>query len=136
MCVKLFKNLTSGFRDEEFFMFLDESKFCEQVLKGFEKEHSSEIISKSDSGSREEKFLRISSCSYSAISPIHQSHSPESCLCENIFQNLTSGFREEEFLRIFSCLNRRIIPHSLEPCLPTEQNLLLEQDLNRVTQGL
>ena len=37
-------------------------------------------------------------------------------------QNLTSGFREEEFLRICSCLYSESYPHSLEPCLLTDQN--------------
>ena len=47
---------------------IDRSKFCEHFRKGSPKEHSCEIISKS-----EKRFLRIFSCPYSAKSP----HSPE-----------------------------------------------------------
>ena len=39
-----------------------------------------------------------------------------------LFQNLTSGFREEDFLRISSFPYSESSPHSLEPCLKTDQN--------------
>ena len=39
-----------------------------------------------------------------------------------LFQNLTSGFREEDFLRICLCPYSERSPHSLEPCLMTDQN--------------
>ena len=87
-------------------------------------------------GFEEEDFLRISSCPYSARSP----HSPEPCLWTDqnfannflkghprnipvkVFQNQTSGFGEEDFLRISSCPYSARSPHSLEPCLWTDQN--------------
>ena len=39
-----------------------------------------------------------------------------------LFQNLTSGFREEDFLGICSRPYSESSPHSLEPCLWTDQN--------------
>ena len=69
------------------------------------------------SGFREEDFLRISSCPYSARSP----HSPEPCLWTDqnfgtisekghqrnvpvkLFQNWTSSSRRKDFLRISPC---------------------------------
>ena len=39
-----------------------------------------------------------------------------------LFQNLTSSFGEEDFLRISSCPYSARSPHSLEPCLWTDQN--------------
>ena len=107
-------------------MFLGGSKFRKQFLKLFQNLTSS---------FREEDFLRISPCPYSARSP----HSPEPCLRTDqnfankfwkghprnipakLFQNLTSGF-EEELLRISSCPYSARSPHSPEPCLWTDQN--------------
>ena len=78
------------------------------------------------SGFREEDFLRISSCLYSASSP----HSADPCFLmdhnftynfskghpRNIpmksFQNLTSDFQREEVLRNSSCLYSVSSPHS------------------------
>ena len=85
---------------------------------------------------REEDFLRISSCLYSARSPLHQSHVYgmikisrtvfEKGHQRNIpvkeFQNLTSGFREKRFLGISSYLYSARSPHSPEPCYWTDQN--------------
>ena len=84
----------------------------------------------------EEDFLRISSCPYSARSPIHQSHVYgrikisrtflEKGHLRNIpvklFQNLTSSFGEEDFLRFSSCPYSARSPHSPVPCLWTDQN--------------
>ena len=39
-----------------------------------------------------------------------------------LFQNLTSDFRQEDFLRICSCPYGESSPHSLEPCLMTDEN--------------
>ena len=55
-----------------------------------------------------------------------------------LFQNLTCGFREEDFLRIPSWPYNARSPHSLEPCLWTDQNLArikILRVLKRVTQG-
>ena len=41
-----------------------------------------------------------------------------------LFQSLTSGFRGEDFLRISSCPYSESRPHSLEPCLITDQNFV------------
>ena len=49
-----------------------------------------------------------------------------------LFQNLTNGFREGDFLRICSYLYSERSPHSLEPCLMTEQISLTF--LRKVTQ--
>ena len=75
--------------------------------------NSCKIISKSDQRFLRRRFLRISSCLYSAKNP----HSPEPCLLTDQYfanniskghprnisvklsQNLTSGFGEEDFLK-------------------------------------
>ena len=119
----------------------DQRFFQNKLLRTiFEKSHQRNIPVKlfqnltSDFG--EKSFLRISSCPYSAKSPIHQSHiyrqikilrtSFEKGHSRNIpaklFQNLTSSFEEEDFLRISSCPNSARSPHSPEPCLWTDQN--------------
>ena len=85
----------------------------------------------------EEDFLRISSSPYIVQeAPIHQSHvfgritisqtifeegHPRN-IPAKLFQNLTNGFEEEDFLRISSCPYSAGSPHSLEPCLWTDQN--------------
>ena len=51
-----------------------------------------------------------------------------------LFQNQTSSYREEDFLRISSCPYGARSPHSLEPCLWTDQNFA-NNCLKRVTQG-
>ena len=89
------------------------------------------------SGFGEEDFLRISSCPYIVQeAPIHLSHvfgrikisrtifekgHPRN-IPAKLFQNLTSAFGEEDFLRISSCPDSERSPHSLEPCLRTDQN--------------
>ena len=55
---------------------LMEQNFANSFWKGSLKEHSCEIISKSDQRFQRRSFLRISSCLCSASSP----HSPEPCL--------------------------------------------------------
>ena len=91
------------------------------------------------SGFREEHFLRISSCPYSASS----THSPEPCLLTDhnsptifekghpsnipveLFQNLTICFSGEEFFRISSCPYRASSPHSPEPCFLTDKSFVI-----------
>ena len=90
---KVFQNLTSCFKEDflrisscpysarsphspEPCLWTD-LNFANTFWKGSPKEHSCEIISKSDQRFRRRRFfLRISSCPYSARSP----HSPEPCL--------------------------------------------------------
>ena len=48
-----------------------------------------------------------------------------------LFQNLTSTFREEDFLGVCSCPYSQSSPHSLVPCLKTDQKQLLR----KVTRG-
>ena len=82
-----------------------------------------------------EEFIKISLCLYSASSP----HSLMPCLLTDqnlahnfrigspknisvkLFHNMTSGFRED-FLGICSCSSSESSPHSIEPCLMTNQN--------------
>ena len=152
--VKLFQNLTSIFEEDflrisscpcsarsphspEPCLWTDQNS-TNNFWKGSPKEHSCEIISKSDHQFGEEDFLRISSCPYGARSP----HSPEPCLWTDqnfannfekghprnipvkLFQNLTGSFREEDFLRISSCPYSARSPHSPEPCFWTDQNFV------------
>ena len=153
--VKLFQNLTSGFREEDFFKrisscpygakspnspeqcLLRDQNFANNFEKGHPRNIPLKLFQNLTSGFREEDFFkRISSCPYGAKSP----NSPEQCLLRDqnfannfekghprniplkLFQNLTSGFREEDFLRISSCPYSARSPHSLEPCLLTDKN--------------
>ena len=193
--LRLFQNLTSGFREEDFLRISScpysarslhsqepclwtDQNFANNVWKGSPKEHFCEIISKSDQQFQRRDFLRISSCTYSARSL----HSPEPCSwtdqnfannlwkgspkehsCEiilksdqcfqrsrffknfswtdqnfatisvkghprnipvKLFQNLTSGFREEDFLTISSDLYSARSPHSPESCLWMDHNFV------------
>ena len=122
---KLFQNMTSGLGEEDFLRISScpysarsphspepclctDQIFANIFWKGSPKEHSCEIISKSDQ--RFQRRRRISSCPYSARSP----YSPETCLwtyknfantfwkgspkehsCENILKS-----DQEDFLRI------------------------------------
>ena len=114
--VKLFQNLSSCFREEDFLRISSypysarsshspepclwtDQNFAYNFLKGSPKEHSSEIISKSDQQFRED-FLRISSCSYSARS----SHSPEPCLWtdQNFANKFWKGSPKENSCQIIS----------------------------------
>ena len=88
-----------------------DKNFTNNFLKGSPKEHSCEIISKSDYF-RKEDFLRISSCPYSAKSlppmaamffdrskflrTFFKKGQPRSNPVK-LFQNLARGFRGEEF---------------------------------------
>ena len=99
--VKLFQNLTSGFKAEDFLKISsfpysaksrhspEPSSWMDQKRKIFEKGHPRNIPVKLfqnlTNGFRED-FLRISSCPYSAKSP----HSPEQCLWTD--QNLANNF--------------------------------------------
>ena len=163
--VKLFQNLTSSFGEEDFLrisscpysarsphspepcLWMDQN-FANKFWKGSPKEHSCEIISKSDKQFRR-RFLRISSCPYIVQeASIHQNHvyglikiswtifdkgHPRN-IPVKLFQNQTSGLGEEDFLRISSCPYSARSPHSPEPCLWTDENF--EQFLKRVTQGI
>ena len=160
---KLFQNLTSGF--EEDFLRISSCPYSARIphspepclwtdqdlANNFEKGHPRNIPLKLfqnlTNGFGEEDFLRISSCPYSARSPIHQSHvygwiKISRTLFEKghprnipvkLFQNLTSGFGED-FLRISSCPYSARSPHSPEPCLKDESKFR-KQLLKRVTRG-
>ena len=118
-------------------MFMDRSKFCEHFLKNITQGIFLCNYFKIWPAVLEKNiFVRISSCPYSAGSPI----SPEPCLWTDqnfgnilekgrplnipvkLFQNRTSSFQEEDFLRISSCLYSARRPHSPEPCFWMDQN--------------
>ena len=106
--------------------------------KGSPKEHSCEIISKSDQRFLRRRFFKNFFMSvYVQKAPIHQSHvygrikilrthfkkGHTRNIPVKLFQNLTCGFGEEFFLTISSsCPNSARSPHSPEPCLWTDQN--------------
>ena len=100
--VKLFQNLASSFGEEDYFknfflsiyckkppftraMFMDGSKFRKHFLKRVTKDHSSEIISKSDQQFRRRRFFKnFFMYLYSARSP----NSSEQCfLADQHFAN-------------------------------------------------
>ena len=151
--VKLFQNLTSSFREEDFLRISScpysarnphspepclwtDQNFTNIFGKGSPKEHSCEIISKSDQQFRRRRFFQEFHVPIVQEAPIHQSHIYgwikilrtifEKGHLRNIpvklFQNLTSSFREEDFLRISSCPYSARGPHSPEPCFWAEQN--------------
>ena len=150
--MKLFQNLTSSFRGEEYWIISLKSTQCKRPPHGghvfpqikilwtiFKKGHTKNNLVKLlqilTSCFREEDFLKISSCPYSANAPIHQSHVFRLIKLSQTFfekghwrkipvkllQNRTSRFRED-FLRISSYLYSARSPHSPEPCLWTDQN--------------
>ena len=89
-----------------------------------------------NSAFREEDFLRIFSCPFSASSP----HSPEPYLLTDY--NFTNNFwkkspkkeHQRRFFRNSSCLYSAISPYSLQPCLLTDRNFS-KIFKKRVTQG-
>ena len=134
--VKLFQNLTSSFEEEDFsrisscpysarsphspepYLWTDQN-FANTFWKGSPKEHSCEIISKSDQQFRRGDFLRISSCPYSARSP----NSPEPCLWmdQNFTNNFWKGSPKEHSCEIFSKSDlqfwrRRFLAHLSTNC--------------------
>ena len=143
--LKLIKNLTSSFRENFFRIsscpysarsphYLEPCLWLDKNLQTiFEKSHRNNIPVKLfqnwSSGFREEEFLRISSCLYTARSP----HYLEPCLLTDqnfanifekghpnnipvkLYQNLTSSFGEEDFLRISLYPYSARSPHSPEP---------------------
>ena len=99
--MKLFQNLTSGFRGEfwrislhtvqiaslqQWPCLLTDHNFAKKFWKGSHKEQSEEIIPNSDKQFRRRRFFRISSCLYNAKC----SHSPEPCLFTD--QTFTNNF--------------------------------------------
>ena len=120
--VKLFQNLTSSFEEEDFLRISScpysarsphspepclcmDQNFAFTFLKGSPKEHSCEIISKSDQQFWRTRFLRISSCPYSARSP----QSPEPCLWmdQNFANNFWKGSPKEHSCEIISKSDQR-----------------------------
>ena len=97
--VKLFQNLTSSFREEDF-MIISSCPYIVQEAPI----HQSHVFGK----------IEISQ-------PIFEKGHPRDILVK-LFQNLTSGFGEEDFLRISSCPYSARSSHSPEPCLWTDQN--------------
>ena len=104
-----------------------DQNFANNFWKGSPKEHSCEIISKSDQRFHVHILQEA---------PIHHSHvygwikisrtilekgHPRN-IPVKLFQNLTCGFGEQDFLRISSCPYSARSPHSPQPCLWTDQN--------------
>ena len=123
--MKLFRNLTSGFRGEKFWRISLKSTQCKKppphgshvfdrsvLWTMFEKGHTRNNLVKLfqilTCHFGEEDFLRISSCSYSAkcshsrikLSQIFFEKGHQREIPVKLFQNLSSGFRED-FLKIF-----------------------------------
>ena len=141
---KLFQNLTSGF-EEDFLRISScpysarsprspqpclwtDQNFANKFWKGSPKEHSCEIISKSD-----QRFRRISSCPYSARSP----HSPEPCLWtdQNFANNFWKGSPKEHSCEIIlksdhRFLRRRFLKNYLQNSvsLPWQPEFLMESN--------
>ena len=96
--VKLFQNLTSSFREEDFLRISS----CPYSARS---PHSPEPCLWTDQNSAN----------------IFEKGHPRN-IPVKLFQNLTSSFREEDFLRISSCPYSARSPHSPEPCLWTDKN--------------
>ena len=96
--VKLFQNLTSRFREEDFLRI----SLCTNSANS---PHSPEPCLSTD-----QNFAKSFVKGHPRIIPVKS------------FQNHTSHFREEYLLRISSRLYRASNPHSPEPCLSTDQN--------------
>ena len=112
-----------------------DQNFASNFWKGSPKEHSCEIISKSDQRFQRRFFKEFLHVHIVQEAPIHQSYvygwikisrtifekgHPRNILVK-LFQNLPSGF-VRDFLRISSCPYSARSPHSPEPCLWTDQN--------------
>ena len=148
--VKLFQNRTSGF-GEDFLRIsscpyiVQEAPIHQSHVYGqikishtiFEKGHTRNIPVKLfqnlTSGFREEDFLRISSCQYSARSP----HSPEPCLWtdQNFAKNVRKGSPKEHSCEIISksgqwFLRRRFFKNCLKNSisLPWQPEFLMESN--------
>ena len=98
--MKLFQNLTSGFREEDFLRISS----CPYIVQEAPI-HLSHV------------FGRIK-ISQTIFEKGHPSNIPV-----KLFQNLNSGFDEEDFLRISSSQYSARSPHSPEPCLWMDQNV-------------
>ena len=135
--LKLFQNLTGSLRKENFQEFPHvrivqvapihhSHAYCWIKISwtNFEKGHARNIPVKLfqnlTSNFREDDFLRISLCLYSASSQ----HSPEPCLFtdKNFVNNFLTGDFREDFLRISLCQYDASRHHSPEPCLLMDQN--------------
>ena len=96
--VKLFQNLTSSFKVEDFLRISS----CPYSARS---PHSPEPCLWTD-----HNFANIFEKGHPRNIPV------------KLFQNLTSSFREEDFLRISSCPYSARSPHSPEPCFWADQN--------------
>ena len=97
--VKLFQNLTSGFREEDFLRISS----CPYIVQEAQI-HQSHVFGR----------IKISRTSFEKGHPRN--------IPAKLFQSLTSNFGEEDFLRISSCSYSARSPHSPETCLGTDQN--------------
>ena len=116
--VKLFQNLTSSFREEDFLRisscpssarshhspqpFLGRSKFTNNFRKGSPKEHSFEIISKSDQWFQRRRFLK--NCLKNSILLPWQ---PEFLMESNSVNNFWRGPPKEHSCQVWSKLAQR-----------------------------
>ena len=111
-----------------------DQNFRKSIWKESPKEHSCEIISKSDQRFRQRKPLIHQCHVYGRIKILRtifeKGHARN--IPVNLFQNLTRGFRD--FLKNFSCLYSARSLHSPEQCLMTDQNFA-KQFMKRVIQG-
>ena len=96
--MKLFKNLTSSFGEEDFLRISS----CPYSARS---PHSPEFV-----------YGRIE-ISRTFFEKGHPRNIPV-----KLFKNLTSSFGEKDFLRISSCPYSARSPHSPEPCLWTDRN--------------
>ena len=96
--MKLFQNLTSSFRKEDFLRISSYPYSARSLV------HLSHVYGQ----------IKI-------LQALFEKGHPRN-IPEKLFQNLTSGFIEEDFLKIFSCLYSVRSPYSPEPCLWTDQN--------------
>ena len=99
--VKLFQNLTSSFREEDFLKISS----CPCIVQEAPI-HQSHVF----------RRIKISQTSFEKGHPRN--------IPAKLFQNLTSGFVGEDFLRILSCPYSARSPHSPKPCLWTDQNFV------------
>ena len=97
--MKLFQNLTSSFREENFLRIYS----CPYIVQEAPI-HQSHVF----------WLIKISKTIFEKGHPRN--------IPVKLFQNLTSGFGEKDFLRISSCPYSARSPHSSEPCLWTDQN--------------